>query len=97
LLLGGGIIWFTVKNKKVKEQAFSEFQRQQTNSAVSQLANNLLGNADNFNKLVKKSDGTTKTIKEIEEDFLISAIWPIKPTDPERSGGALPPEIIDKV
>ncbi|KLL02981.1 MAG: hypothetical protein MRECE_34c008 [Mycoplasmataceae bacterium CE_OT135] len=56
-----------------------------------------MGNADNLNKLTKKSDGTAKTIEEIEEEFLISAISPPKPTGSGSVGGTLPPEIIDKV
>ncbi|CAJ0641603.1 636_t:CDS:2, partial [Entrophospora sp. SA101] len=74
----------------------NQYSEQQTNNAVSQLANNLLGNADNLNKLTKKSDGTAKTIEEIEEEFLISAISSPKPTGSESASGTLPPEIIDK-
>jgi len=83
------LIWFS-RRQKNNEQAFAE--RQQTNSAVCQLADNLLGNNDNFSKLVKNSDGTTKTIKEIEENFFIAA-----QKSPSNASEALPSEIIDKV
>src|ERR1700722_4295563 len=67
-------------------------QNQQTQSAVLQLASNLLGNTNNLNQLTRKPGGGAKTIQEIEEEFLISAFQsgqsPIGGV-----GGTLPPEV----
>lgn len=73
-----------------------ERQNQQTQSAVLQLASNLLGNPNNLNQLTKKPGGGTKTIQEIEEEFLISAFQPGQ----SPVGGvdeSLPPEIIERI
>nr|CAG8558282.1 14958_t:CDS:2 [Entrophospora candida] len=53
-----------------------ERQNQQTQSAVLQLASNLLDNTNKLSQLTRRTDGTARTIQEIEEDFLISAFQP---------------------
>ncbi|RHZ36019.1 hypothetical protein [endosymbiont GvMRE of Glomus versiforme] len=96
VLLLGGIIWFAVKNKKRVVQAnLGEQQNQQTQNAVLQLANNLLGNTNNLNQLTKKPGGGVKTIQEIEEEFLIS----FNPDNSPKSNVSekLPSEIIERI
>lgn len=96
ILLLGIIFWFVAKrNNSISQINLGEQQRQKTNVAVLQLANNLLDNADNLNQLTRKSNGATKTIQEIEEEFLISAF------NPNQSNNfinqSLPSEVIEKI
>ncbi|RHZ36372.1 S16 family serine protease [endosymbiont GvMRE of Glomus versiforme] len=99
VLLFGGIIWFAVKNKKSSspnQANLGEQQNQQTQKAVLQLASNLLGNTNNLNQLTKKPSGDAKTIQEIEEEFLISALGSGHyPTN--NINEKLPPEIIERI
>src|SRR2546423_14040086 len=68
----GSYFIFRKKDNQPTQNNLGEQQNQQTQSAVLQLASNLLGNTNNLNQLTKKPDGTAKTIQEIEEEFLIS-------------------------
>ncbi|CAG8561845.1 9540_t:CDS:2, partial [Ambispora leptoticha] len=81
-----------------QENNLGEQQNQQTQSAVLQLASNLLGNANNLNQLTKKPGGDTKTIQEIEEEFLISAFNPNQ-SPVGGISGTLPPEeeLLEKI
>src|ERR1700734_2063201 len=107
LLVVGGIVIILARkqdNKKSsqdnkspsQESNLGQQQNQQTQSAVLQLAGNLLGNTNNLNQLTKKPGGGAKTIQEIEEEFLISAFQsgqsPIG-----GIGGTLPPEVIERI
>ena len=99
ILLGGGLIFFLSRKKDNKfggGNNLGEQQNQQTQSAVLKLASNLLDNANNLNQLTKKPDGTTKTIQEIEEQFLISAF---QPSQSPVGGieGKLPSEVIERI